>query len=61
MLLKCDIKRTVLKKVSMALRARLQRNIKMFSDKLQYMGGKFIKRILTYLYCFTYNEINLYH
>ena len=24
-------------------------------------GGNFLKRILTYLYCIKYNEINMYH
>ena len=61
MLVKCDIKRTLLKNLYMALRDRLQRNIKMFSNTLRHMGGKKLKRILTNLYFFTYNEINLYH
>ena len=33
----------------------------MFSDTLRPMKENFEKRILAYLYCTTYNEINMFH
>ena len=51
---------TVLKMVNVGLIVGLQRHTKIFRY-ITVNGGKYFKRILTYLYCTKYNEIKLRH
>ena len=46
--------------VSIEVMVHLQRHI-FFSDILRSMEGKRLKRILMFLYCANYNEINICH
>ena len=60
MLLISDIAWTIMKIVYVGFTFVYKDTLK-FSDTFRNMGRKYLKRILTYLYCNKWNKINIYH